>query len=126
MKFRSSHDGAGCGATFQKGIQLFNEGKFFECHEVLEEIWTPERGPRRLFLQSVIHIAVGLYHHQRGNPAGAERQLRKGLRKLAGYLPDYEGIDTHRLYRDAQVCLDSVLQGAAVQAPTIVGIPPSD
>jgi hypothetical protein len=80
--------------TFRRGIELFNRGEFFECHEVLEELWTPSRGPERLFLQALIHIAVGLYHHQRGNPVGAERQLRKGLHKIAGYLPRYGGIDT--------------------------------
>jgi len=42
-----------------RGIELFNDAKFFECHEVLEEAWTPERGPRRLFLQALIHVAVG-------------------------------------------------------------------
>ena len=56
---------------FQEGIRLFNHRKFFECHEVLEEVWTPERGPRRLFLQSLIHVAVGFYHHGRRNPLGA-------------------------------------------------------
>ena len=35
----------------RRGIQLFNDGECFECHEELEEAWTPERGPRRLFLQ---------------------------------------------------------------------------
>ena len=71
---------------WQRGIHLFNSRQFFECHEVWEEVWTPERGPRRLFLQSLIHFAVGLYHTERGNPVGAGRQLRKGLRKL-GRLP---------------------------------------
>src|SRR5436305_14198644 len=85
----------------ERGIHLFNEGEFFECHEVLEEAWTPERGPRRLFLQSLIHMAVGLYHAERGNPVGAERQLRKGLRKLSGYLPACEGVDTARLHAEA-------------------------
>ena len=33
----------------ERGISLFNHGEFFECHEVLEEAWTPQRGPRRLF-----------------------------------------------------------------------------
>ena len=33
----------------QRGIELYNAGEFFEAHEVLEEAWTPERGPRRLF-----------------------------------------------------------------------------
>ena len=84
----------------QHGIDLFNRREFFVCHEVLEEIWTPERGPRRLFLQSLIHFAVAFYHDQRGNPVGASRQLRKGLRKLAAYLPACEEIDTAQLHRD--------------------------
>jgi predicted metal-dependent hydrolase len=94
-----------------RGIHLFNSGEFFECHEVLEEEWTPERGPRRLFLQSLIHVAVGLYHVQRGNPTGASRQLRKALRKLAAYLPAYEGVDTARLHADAGEALARIEQG---------------
>jgi uncharacterized protein len=96
----------------ERGISLFNNREFFECHEVLEEEWTPERGERRLFLQSLIHMAVGLYHAERGNPVGAIRQLRKGLRKLSGYLPAREGIDTQRLYEDALLALQSIEAGA--------------
>jgi predicted metal-dependent hydrolase len=97
------------------GIDLFNREAFFECHEVLEEIWKPEHGPRRLFLQSIIHIAVGFYHHQRGNTAGAERQLQKGLKKLAGYLPEFEGIRTEPLYRKAQECNQLIQSGEKIQ-----------
>ena len=95
----------------QRGIRLFNVGEFFECHEVLEDAWTPERGPRRLFLQSLIHVAVGLYHAGRGNPTGARRQLRKGLRKLAPYLPACEGVNTARLHRDASAALERIEAG---------------
>ena len=101
----------------RRGIQLFNKGEFFECHEVLEEAWTPERGPRRLFLQALIHVAVGWYHCQRGNPVGASRPLRKVLRKLSAYLPEYEGIDTARLAREAQALLDHVEAGTAKDYP---------
>jgi len=93
------------------GIDLFNRGAFFECHEALEEIWTPARGPRRLFLQSIIHIAVAFYHVQRGNQAGAERQLRKGLKKMAGYLPECEGVQTEELYRAASEALERIHRG---------------
>lgn len=96
------------------GIRLFNSLEFFECHEVLEEVWGPERGPRRLFLQALIHFAVGFYHWERHNPAGAIRQLRKGLRKLALYLPSCEGIDTERLYREAGEVLRQIEADAAV------------
>ena len=100
----------------RRGIQLFNDGEFFECHEVLEAAWTPERGPRRLFLQALIHVAVGRYHCQRSNPAGASKQLRKALRKLGAYLPEYEGVDTARLACEARALLDRVEAGTAKEA----------
>uniref|UniRef100_Q021P2 DUF309 domain-containing protein n=1 Tax=Solibacter usitatus (strain Ellin6076) TaxID=234267 RepID=Q021P2_SOLUE len=93
------------------GIELFNTGQFFVCHEVLEEVWTTERNPRRRFLQSLIHMAVGMYHRERGNPEGAIRQLRKGLRKLGEYLPVCEGIDTARLHGDATRALEAIEGG---------------
>jgi predicted metal-dependent hydrolase len=96
---------------FAHGIDLFNRSAFFECHEVLEDLWRPARGPRRLFLQGVIHLAVGLYHHQQRNRTGAERQLRKGLKKLAGYLPDFENVNTARLYRESLACLETIARG---------------
>jgi hypothetical protein len=92
----------------QEGIEYFNRGEFFRCHEVLEEAWGPERGPARLFFQSLIHLAVAFYHWQRGNAAGAEAQLRKGLHKLAAYLPEYQGIDTARLHQDASAALERI------------------
>jgi predicted metal-dependent hydrolase len=103
------------------GIRLFNQREFFVCHEVLEEIWRPARGPRRYFLQSVIHLAVGFYHFERGNKAGAVRQLRKGLRKLAGYLPACENIDTALLYRESLERLETIQHGRTFAAfPNIV------
>jgi predicted metal-dependent hydrolase len=84
------------------GVELFNRGVFFECHEVWEAEWTPDFSHRRWFLQSLIHLAVGFYHHEQENPDGRDRQLAKGLKKLAGYLPEYEGIDTWNLYETAE------------------------
>jgi predicted metal-dependent hydrolase len=98
----------------RRGIELFNAGEFFECHEVLEEAWTPERDPRRLFLQSLIHVAVGFYHCRRHNPVGACRQLRKALRKMAAYLPACEGVDTGTLYRQAGEVLARLEGGETV------------
>jgi predicted metal-dependent hydrolase len=104
-----SHD-----RLLQRGIDLFNAREFFVCHEVLEEAWTPERGPRRLFLQSLIHVAVGMYHAGRGNPLGASRQLRKALRKLSGYLPEWEGVDTARLWHETSQALAAIEAGTPV------------
>jgi predicted metal-dependent hydrolase len=104
------------------GIELFNREDFFECHEVLEAIWTPERGPRRLFLQALIHFAVAFYHDQQKNSLGAEHQLRKGLRKLAAYLPDCEGIDTGNLHRAGLAALERAAAGLPIGSYPRMGV----
>jgi hypothetical protein len=102
-------------ALFARGIELFNTREFFECHEVLEEIWTPTVQPERWFLQSLIHFAVGFYHHQRGNTVGAVRQLRKGLRKIEGYLPAWGGVDTGAIEEEVRVRLTVIENGRTVE-----------
>lgn len=99
----------------RRGLGLFNRREFFECHEALEEIWTPARGPERLFLQALIHFAVGFYHHQRGNRPGAERQLRKGLKKIASYLPEFLGVRTAPLERNVRLCLETIETGGTIE-----------
>ena|SRR5438128_767935 len=99
---------------FCRGIELFNQQEFFESHEVLEDVWRPARGAERFFLQALIHFAVAFHHNEQGNPIGAELQLRKGLRKLAGYLPECEGVRTGPLYRDGQACLNRILRGEKI------------
>ena len=97
----------------KRATELFNNQEFFRCHEVLEEVWTREQGPRRLFLQAVIHLAVGLYHFQRRNRQGASGQLCKGLTKLQPYLPAFDGIDTNRLCIAARIALNQIEAGAS-------------
>ena len=103
----------------QRGIHLFNSRAFLSATKSGKRSWTPERGPRRLFLQSLIHFAVALHHTERRNPVGAGRQLRKGLRKLAGYLPCCEGIDTARLHADGLIALERIEAGAEFEYPRI-------
>lgn len=87
---------------FQEGIDLFNAEEFFECHEALEEVWTYSQQPDRWFLQSLIHFAVGFYHHGRSNRNGAKRQLRKGLKKIQAYLPEWDGVRTAEIEREVR------------------------
>ena len=108
---------------YRRGIALYNGGRFFEAHEALEDLWRPTRGEPRLFLQALIHFAVAFYHHQCGNKMGAERQLRKGLRKLAGYLPVYEGLDAARLYQEGQTALEQICLGRPPVVPVFLRSP---
>ena len=110
---------------FQQGLDLFNRGEFYDCHEVLEELWTPTKQPDRWFLQSLIHFAVGFYHHRNGNVIGARRQLGKGIKKIQGYLPDWDGVDTAAIEREVRRCLEMIEAGARVERfPTITQLGP--
>ena len=81
----------------QEGIALFNRGRFFDCHEVLEEVWLEFSGERKRFLQGLIQVAVALHHLRNGNRVGAERLLDAAVEKLAGDSPERELLDVAAL-----------------------------
>jgi len=84
---------------FRDGIRLFNEGYFFESHEVFEDIWHGERGQPRLFLQGLIQICAGFHHYQNGNYRGSAELLGRGTQKMRAYPDWYMGIDAAKLLR---------------------------
>lgn len=86
---------------FAKGIEEFNGGYYFECHDTLEELWTGVRGPSRDFFQGLIQISVAFYHLTRGNDEGARRLLDRGLARLDRYPGRYYGVELERLRADA-------------------------
>jgi hypothetical protein len=79
-------------AALCRGIALFNQARFFDAHEALEDVWRPARGRRRRFLQALIQVAVGLHHHVRGNRVGARSLLARGGNTLAEYPATYAGL----------------------------------
>ena len=70
----------------RKGIELFNNHEFFECHEVLEDQWRRETSDLKDLYQAIIKIAVGFYHAERKNYVGAVKVLRRGLRQIEPYV----------------------------------------
>lgn len=98
---------------FQRAVELFNRGAYFEAHEQWEEIWSTATAETRVFLQSLIHLAVACHHLQSSNLPGCRGQLTKGLHKLSGFLPEFCQIRTDLLYESAKQLLDSLEKGDA-------------
>ena len=96
---------------FEQGRQAFNHERFFEAHELWEELWTPMQGLERRRVQGLIHFAVGLYHLDRGNFVGARRQLRKGLDKTADCPADWRGVQLERAREAITGLLTSIESG---------------
>jgi uncharacterized protein len=89
----------------QRGIEEFNKGEFYECHEYLEEAWMQEPGRVRFLYQGILQVGVGFYHLQNGNWRGATGLLRNGTARLKKFEPVTLGIDVARLVRECERCL---------------------
>ncbi len=96
---------------FEQGIGLFNQGRFFECHEAWEQAWLRSGGGEKLFYQGLIQAAVAILHAQRGNLAGSRTLWAKAVAKLAPMPPDYMGIALDELRRCLEQFFGEVLNG---------------
>ncbi|MEW9698542.1 DUF309 domain-containing protein [Paenibacillus sp. SI8] len=90
-------------------LYYFNEARdYFECHEVMEELWL-EEGRSRLY-QGLLQVAVGLYHHANGNVSGSIKLFSAGLDKLTPYPIHMLGIDLGKLQHDSRLYLEKLLR----------------
>lgn len=86
----------------------FNRDRdYFECHEVLEELWL-ERDRDPLY-KGLLQIAVGLYHYRNRNFRGGRMMLQSSLELLESYPDSILGIhlgelkaDVHRIVNELQ------------------------
>jgi uncharacterized protein len=91
-----------------EGIEEFNRGEFFECHEYLEEAWMQESGRVRYLYQGILQVGVGFYHLENGNWRGATGLLRNGTIRLKEFEPVTLGVDVAKLVRESERCLQEL------------------
>jgi len=93
---------------FRRGIEEFNRGEYYECHEYLEEAWMQEPGRVRFLYQGILQVGVGFYHLQNGNWRGATGLLRNGIARLKEFEPVTLSVDVARLVRECGRCLEEL------------------
>ncbi|MDA0285178.1 MAG: DUF309 domain-containing protein [Planctomycetota bacterium] len=94
---------------YLKGIWLFNEGEFFDCHDELEELWTEIQGEERKFIQGLIQAAVALFHFGNGNLGGARKMYNSAREKLDLYPSPYMAMNLERFCTDLQHSFQELL-----------------
>jgi hypothetical protein len=99
---------------YLRAIRLFNEGTFFEAHEVWEDVWRASLPPEKQFLQGLIQVAVALHHHGKGNLAGARSLLARGSRNLTGYPEGFGGIQLVRFLESLEEWRNALAEGKPV------------
>src|SRR3989449_8556303 len=82
--------------TLREGIDLFNQERFWEAHELLEEIWHPAKGVERDTIQGLILTAAALVHYQKNEKAVCISILGRAMTKL-GTIDNFKGLDMKRL-----------------------------
>lgn len=98
-------------SEFWRGVEQFNQGDFYACHDTLEAIWMEAETPEKSFYQGVLQIAVALYHLSNRNWRGAAILLGEGSSRLRQYSPNYNGINVLDLLERADEWL-AALQNA--------------
>lgn len=114
---RASGPAQGMEEALARATTLFNDGLYFEFHEILEGYWMAQvKGPARQFLQGLIQIAIGFYQIGRGNPVGALAQFQKGLEKVEGLGSQFLGVELGEFLPAVRRCREAV---AALGGPRI-------
>ncbi len=93
-----------------EGFHLFDEGMYFEAHEVLETAWRQEKGPMRNLYRGVLQVAVGYYHLLRGNYIGARKMFARCRPWLASFPAQCFGIDLAQFQKDFELVDTRLLQ----------------
>jgi uncharacterized protein len=106
-------------AAFWQGIDQFNQGEFYACHDTLEALWMEAIEPDKTFYQGILQIAVALYHLGNQNLKGAMILLGEGMNRLRRYQPDYAEINVEQLIQESTRLLTTLQQLSTAQTEAI-------
>ena len=94
---------------FDKGLQAFNEKKFYDSHEFWEELWSEYRLSDEKFIQGLIQLSVGFYHLTNQNLNGARGLFRKCQNKFEGYDGYNRGLSVNEIQSLAKSAYDNTM-----------------
>jgi predicted metal-dependent hydrolase len=85
---------------YLEGIKHFNNRRYFDAHEVWEEVWLHSSDQTKLFYQMLIQAAVALHHYERGNTRGASGMYQNVVARLQRLPAIYMSIDLVEFSRE--------------------------
>lgn len=91
---------------FKHGLELFNQKEYFECHEVIEELWleTPPSDTNRDLYKGVIQAAAAVYQFRRKILTGALGLYQTAVFNLEKYRPGALGLNVDKLIDEMRKC----------------------
>ena len=89
---------------FEKGLNEYEKGDYFEAHEAWEDLWSDYNFPDRKFIQGLIQLSVSFVHLSNGNMIGARNLLKKCQQKFS----DYKGIHRQININELKFAIEAV------------------
>ena len=77
---------------FVRGVELFNEGEYFEASECFEDLFFEGVRDEPEFVRIFLQFSVGIHHAEMGHTRPAVERIEEGLRVVAANGNAY-GID---------------------------------
>lgn len=82
----------------KESIILFNQQKYFEAHEKLEDYWnTLDDSPEKKYVQGFIQICAAKHLLMLNRKEGARKVLARAEKNLCNYKTEYLGIDLNKI-----------------------------
>jgi predicted metal-dependent hydrolase len=94
---------------YLEGIAHFNAGRYYDAHEIWEELWLRSSGDKKLFLQMLIQAAVALHHYQRANLKGARNLYEAVIDKLKRFDAEFMDVDLAIFSASFHSCLNALV-----------------
>ena len=87
--------------ALDRGINLFNQQRFFEAHEEWELEWRlMTEGGDKAFFQGLIYAAAAFLHYTRREYTGAKKLLSRSLMFLLAGVDEYPDISVGQFIED--------------------------
>lgn len=104
---------------YHDALRLFNEEEFFDCHDVLEELWAETQGEEKKFLQGLIQAAIALFHFGNENFGGAKKLYLSSRKLLDLYPAEMGGIALSKFLHDFETCFRELLDNTETYPTTV-------
>lgn len=107
-------------ARLREGIRLFNDGRFFESHESIEDFYVRADEQDKPFLEALIQLAAACrLFCEFSEVKGPARMVYQAIIRLENYQPTYLRIRVGDLMRDMEAWAKRIEADGAVMKEEI-------
>jgi len=94
---------------FLEGVNKFNNGKYYDAHEIWEELWSEYVLKDSLFIQGLIQVSVAYFHITNLNLRGSKSLFSKSLPKLKKFSSNHRNFNVKQFIIDIEKSKENVV-----------------